>query len=199
MRYAIELKSNPTLLLTLMFVAMATTIGVMCIFMCAPHLMRKSPENYIILAVFTVAESILVGFISAQYTTESVLIIVGVTALVVLGLTLFACQTTYDFTGMGPYLVCALMVMMGMSFVLMLGSMMGLGGSPAFRAMNLALAGFGAFLFSCFIVHDTQLIVGGKHAKRQFSIDDYVPAAISLYMDIINLFLYLLQLFGNRR
>ena len=53
----------------------------------------------------------------------------------------------------------------------------------------------GALLFSAFIVHDTQLIVGGK--KRQFDTGDYVLGAMSLYMDIVNLFLYLLRLFGE--
>ena len=54
----------------------------------------------------------------------------------------------------------------------------------------------GALLFSAFIVHDTQLIVGGK--KRQFDTNDYVLGAMSLYMDIVNLFLaYLLRLFGE--
>ena len=35
--------------------------------------------------------------------------------------------------------------------------------------------------------------------KLQLSPDDYVYAAINLYLDIINLFLYLLRLFGDRR
>ena len=31
------------------------------------------------------------------------------------------------------------------------------------------ISSFGAFLFSCYIVYDTQLIVGGDHRKYQFS------------------------------
>ena len=34
------------------------TIGVMCVFMCCPQMMRKYPENYLLLAVFTVAEAL---------------------------------------------------------------------------------------------------------------------------------------------
>ena len=37
-------------------------------------------------------------------------------------------------------------------------------------------AGFGCLIFSFYIVYDTQLIVGGKHAKHQFGVDDYVFA-----------------------
>ena len=44
-------------------------------------------------------------------------------------------------------------------------------------------------------MHDTQLVVGGK--KRQLNTSDYVLGAITLYLDIINLFFYLLRLFGE--
>jgi protein lifeguard len=54
-------------------------------------------------------------------------------------------------------------------------------------------------LFSVYIVYDTQLIVGGEHRKLSFSIDDYAFAALMLYVDIIQLFLSILELFGERR
>merc|ERR1719478_382830 len=102
-----------------MFASLAVTIGAMCVFMCQPALMRSSPTNYIILFIFTLAESVLVGFICIQYTKESLLLVLGVTALVVFGLTLFACQTTYDFTGFGPYLFAAMLVLIAGSFCMM--------------------------------------------------------------------------------
>lgn len=77
--------------------------------------------------------------------------------------------------------------------------MFGLAGSPAFHGMRLLYAFFGALLFSGFIVLDTQMIVGGKHSKYSFSLDDYCMAAINLYLDIIQLFLFLLELFGDRK
>lgn len=196
------MKTNPSMAMFLMFTSLAVSIGMMCVFMCNPTLMRQYPTNYIILFAFTVAESVLVGFICIQYTKESVLIVTGITAFVVFGLTFFACQTTYDFTGCGPYLAVAVLVLIGMSFVLFLGSMLGLASSPAFQTLRLVYAGFGAVLFSFYIVYDTQLIVGGKHGaarQNQMSIDDYCMAAIMLYMDIIQLFLHLLQLFGERK
>merc|ERR1719436_2295292 len=100
--------------MALMITSLAISVGMMCVFMCAPQLMRKTPTNYILLGLFTLAESVLVGMASSRYTQESVLIAMGLTALVVVSLTIFACQTTYDFTGMGPYLFCALLVMMGL-------------------------------------------------------------------------------------
>merc|ERR550539_917777 len=131
----------------LLFTSMAVSIGMLCVFICCPDTMRKSPQNYILLTIFTVAESVMVGFICIQYTKESVLIALGITALIVLSLTIFACQTSYDFTGFGPYLFCAMMCLCGFGFVLMLVSMCGLTG-PAFQTMRLVYAAGGALLFS---------------------------------------------------
>ena len=56
----------------------------------------------------------------------------------------------------------------------------------------------GTVIFSLYIIYDTQLIVGGKHRSIQFSTDDFVIASISLYLDIINMFLYILDLINGR-
>ena len=46
-------------------------------------------------------------------------------------------------------------------------------------AQNL-YAGAGCLIFSCYLVYDTQLIVGGEHKKYQFGLDDYVFAALNI-------------------
>ncbi|CAE7221517.1 Faim2 [Symbiodinium microadriaticum] len=178
---------NPALVTSLMVVSMVMSISTMCVFICCPDTMRKSPTNYLLLLCFTVAESVMVGFICVQYTVQSVLVTLGITAALVLALSLFALQTTYDFTGFMPYLfalVCSLCLF---------GLVMSI------FAWNMIYAGLGAVIFSFYIIFDTQLIVGGKHNKFRFSIDDYCMAAINIYVDIIQLFLFLLQLLGDRR
>lgn len=191
---------SPAMVLLLMWSSIIVSITMICTLACNPVLARQVPVNYVILFFFTLAESVMVGFICSTYTVPSVLIVTGVTAFVVFGLTLFACQTSFDFTGAGPYLVCALFVLMGIGFCLVIGSMLGFAGDPAFRALNIVYAAIGALLFSFYIVFDTQLIVGGKHENsHEFEIDDYCMAAISLYLDILNLFTMLLALFGERR
>lgn len=175
------------------------SLMMMFVFMCCPQTMRQYPLNYVILMLFTLCKAVLVGVLSLAYTQESVLIVVGITVLITLSLTIFACQTTYDFTGFGPYLACGVMVLIGLGFAFMIASFAGVGNSPAFQTVRLLYAGLGALIFSCYIVFDTQLILGGKHNKFRFSVDDYAVAAINLYVDIIQLFMFLLELFGNRR
>ena len=56
----------------------------------------------------------------------------------------------------------------------------------------------GALVFSLYIVYDTQLMMGGKH-KYSLSPEEYVFASLNLYLDIINLFLYILMIVGAAR
>ena len=45
---------------------------------------------------------------------------------------------------------------------------------------------------------DTQMIMGGSN-KNNIMEDDYVFAAMTLYTDIINLFIYVLQLLNSAK
>ena len=72
----------------------------------------------------------------------------------------------------------------------------GLIGGPVLQKVY---AGCGAVLFSFYIIFDTQMIVKGNHNRYSYDIDDYVFAALSIYLDIVNLFFFLLQILGNRR
>lgn len=86
-----------------------------------------------------------------------------------------------------------------MSLVFFFASMFGANQTGAFRNLYLLYDGFGALLFSGYIVLDTQLIIGGKNARMKIGIDDYCLAALNIYIDIIQLFVYILELFGERR
>ena len=50
-----------------------------------------------------------------------------------------------------------------------------------------------------YLVVDTQQMVGGKNRKYSISPEEYIFAALNLYLDIITLFLLLLQLIGLSR
>ena len=49
----------------------------------------------------------------------------------------------------------------------------------------------GAMIFVGYILYDTSLIM------HHLGPDDYIVGAVTLYLDIINLFFYLLRLFGE--
>ena len=98
------------------------------IFCCCNNVARKYPLNIILLFAFTILESILLGVIAATYKLEEVLIAAGITAVVVVGITIFAFQTKIDFTGCGIYLFVGCLVLLGFGLVCGI-----LGATGAFR------------------------------------------------------------------
>jgi FtsH-binding integral membrane protein len=51
-------------------------------------------------------------------------------------------------------------------------------------------------IFSLYLIYDVQLVAGDK--QKKFSEDDYILAALNIYLDIIGIFIQLLQFFGTR-
>ncbi len=153
---------------------------------CYVKVARKVPLNFILLAIFTIAESYVVSFIASIYDTQTVLIAGGLTAAIVIALTLYAIFTKTDFTTCGGILlVCLVALVVGGIFAMFIRN----------RWLNLVLSILGVILFGIYLVYDTQLVIGKN--KRKFSIDDYIIAAMNLYIDIIQIFLYLLSILGN--
>jgi FtsH-binding integral membrane protein len=62
---------------------------------------------------------------------------------------------------------------------------------PLGKTFTTLIAGIAVLVFCAFIIYDTDNII------KRFDYDDYVIASVDLYLDIINLFLYLLQIFSN--
>ena len=56
----------------------------------------------------------------------------------------------------------------------------------------------GAFVFSLYLIYDTQMMMGGKH-KYALDPEEYIFAALNIYLDVINLFMYILMIVGGSR
>lgn len=173
----------------LFIIAIVVFIVVMIALACCGDLRRKTPVNYILLILFTLAESFFVGTISSQYKTDVVLMAIGITAAVSFGLTLFALQTKWDFTMMGGILFVAVIILFVFGIVAIFVHS---------KIVNLIYASLGALIFSIYLIYDTQLMLGGKH-KYSISPEEYIFAALNLYLDIIQIFMYILMIFGSSR
>jgi len=144
---------------------------------------HSHPLNFVLLGTFTILESLSLGLIVAVYDQTIVLQALIITMGVFLGLTLFTLQSKYDFSGMAPFLFGGLMVLF----------MTGLVGIfiPFSETMDLIYAVGGTLLFSGYIVYDTYMIT------KRLSPDEFIVGAVSLYLDVINLFLSILRLLNN--
>ncbi|XP_048193843.1 protein lifeguard 2-like [Perognathus longimembris pacificus] len=157
---------------------------------CCEHLRRQVPTNYILLGLFTVLQGLLLGTISVFFDVEEVLWAAGITSMVTIGLTLFALQTKWDFTLLNGVLFVFLCILMLYGIILIF-----------IRSywLHLLYAALGALVFSLYLVVDVQIMVGGRHHYSQLDPEEYVFAALNIYLDIVNLFLFILQLIGMGR
>ena len=66
---------------------------------CCERVRKRSPGNIIAITIFTLSLSLLVSTICLYHNVTWVLMAMGITAALCLGLTLFSFQTKIDFTG----------------------------------------------------------------------------------------------------
>ena len=147
---------------------------------------RKSyPTNLLFLTGFTALEaysiSVIVSFYDSRIVLEALILTLGI----FLALTLFACQTKYDFTSWAPYLFG------GLWGLILFGFMAAF--FPYNSTAELCYGGLAALIFSGYILVDTQLVM------RHYHVEEEIAAAISLYLDIINLFLAILRILNSQQ
>jgi modulator of FtsH protease len=104
----------------------------------------------------------------------------AMTSVVFGAMSFFAIKTTKDFTSYGKPLMIALFVILGFSIInIFLGN-------PLFQ---IVISGAVVILFSILVIFDTQNIMAGAYETP-------IDGAIALYLDFLNIFTALLQLFG---
>ena len=64
--------------------------------------------------------------------------------------------------------------------------------------MMIGIGAAGAFVFSLYLIYDTQMMMGGKH-KYALDPEEYIFAALNIYLDVINLFMYILMIVVGSR
>jgi len=125
-----------------------------------------------------------VGTPKADQGSDAVVMATLITATIFFSLTAFTLQSKIDFSFLGAGLFVCTMILclfgLGMMFF----------GATANLYYGYCIAG--AIIFSLYIVFDTYMI------HNKMGPDDYIMASIELYLDIINLFIFILQLLNRR-
>ncbi len=168
----------------LTFVAVIAALLVLCVLMCVRD---QFPINIVCLALFTGCMSFEIGVVCVTYYAvgfgSDLLLAFVLTAATFLLLTVFTIVSRIDFSFLGPLLCVGIFVLLFWSFILSICFMFG--GYSA--SWSLAWTIMGMIVFVGFIIYDTYMIV------TRLGVDDYVMAAIELYLDMINLFLLILS------
>jgi len=104
----------------------------------------------------------------------------AMTSVVFGAMSFYAIKSTRDFTSYGKPLMIALFVIIGFSILnIFLGNPM----------LHIIISGAVVILFSILVIFDTQNIMNGAYETP-------IDGAIALYLDFLNIFTALLQLFG---
>ncbi|NWV28448.1 LFG4 protein, partial [Origma solitaria] len=138
---------------------------------------HQHPVNLYLLFGFV---SIIFLFTVSFYDVSVVLQAFILTTAVFLGLTAYTLQSKRDFSKFGAGYVVILMILSFSCFVCLQLFFYS-------ETIEVVFAAAGALLFCGFIIYDTHLLM------HKLSPEEYVLAAINLYLDIINLFLHLLR------
>ena len=150
--------------------------------------MRNSfPQNIGMVFLFTFAEGVyLAPFIAfAEQQSPGIASQAGLLTFVAFGtLTFYAFVSRRDFSAWGGFLAVGVVVL----FLSMILNFF-FGGANGF----LWIAAIGTLIFSGLLVFDTWRI------RNVYGPDDYVMAAVNIYLDLLNLFLFLLSMLGGGR
>jgi FtsH-binding integral membrane protein len=114
--------------------------------------------------------------------------LIGQAAVLTIGafgiLTLYAFVSRRDFSAWGGFLMVGLWVLIGTSLLnIFFGN----------AAVDLWLASVTVLLFSGLLLFDTWRL------RNFYGPDEYVGAAVQIYLDLLNMFMAILRIMGNRR
>jgi FtsH-binding integral membrane protein len=147
------------------------------------------PRNLILVLLFTFIEGLFIApFLTlAERQSPGIVGQAGILTLSTFGvLSLYALVSKRDFSAWGSFFFVGLWVLIATSLLnLFVGSALG----------SLWIAGGTVLVFSGLLVFDTWRIV----RSGAYGPDDYVPAAVNIYLDLLNLFIAIITLHGGRR
>jgi len=141
--------------------------------------------------LYAMALGVVVGVISSLYTVQSVVTSFFGAAAMFGGAAIYGATTKRNLNSIGGFLFMGMIGLLVASLV-----NFWLGSSP----FGWAIALIGVIIFTVYTAYDVQKISYGDYAAALGSMEKAsVFGAVHLYVDFINIFLFLLRLFGSRR
>lgn len=168
------------------------TLGTLAVVVVMCFGARRLTRNALaaMLLVFAGAQGILFGPICYLYTQQSLGLTFGVTAGMFGAMSLYGYCTKRDLSSWGRGLMMALI---GLIIAGIANCFWGNGLS------TLVISGVGVVVFAAFTAYDTQMLLQqGLCTDEEAREKGAILGALNLYLDFINLFLYLLRFLGDR-
>jgi uncharacterized protein len=145
--------------------------------------------------VFAAVMGLSISWIFAAFTGVSIAQTFLVTSIAFAGLSLWGYTTKKDISGWGAFLIMGLIGVIVASIINLFLQ------SPA---MMFAISIIGLLIFAGLTAYDTQriktdYIAHAQHMDQEWLDKSGIMGALSLYLNFINIFMFLLQFMGNRQ
>jgi FtsH-binding integral membrane protein len=175
----------------LKWVVMLAPLGFVFLLAGAVHRMSVGAAQLAFWA-FAAVMGVSLSSIFLVFTGQSITQVFFVTAAAFGGLSLYGYTTKKDLSGWGSFLIMGVIgiVIAGLVNLFLQSS-----------ALQFAISVIGVLVFAGLTAYDTQRIKDGYYEVMNYSTamaKGAIMGALSLYLDFINMFVMLLQLFGNR-
>ncbi|SFS02876.1 Bax inhibitor-1/YccA family protein [Yoonia litorea] len=144
--------------------------------------------------VFAAVMGLSLSWIFVAFTGLSIANVFLITSIAFAGLSLYGYTTKKDLSGWGTFLV---MGVIGLVVAMIVNIFLQ---SPA---IMFAISVLGVLIFAGLTAYDTQRIKSeyvahAQHGDQEWLAKSAIMGALNLYLNFINMFIFLLQLFGNR-
>jgi len=189
------ISQSPTLvgmlvMTNLIWVALFAPLIIVLVFASRVHKMKPTTA-IIVFMLYAALNGVAFSTIFLAYDLGSIAVVFGITAGMYSSLALWGYVTKRDLSAWGKFLFMGLigLILSGLVFMFLPVAM----GSTMYLIYNV----IGVLLFSALTAYDTQKI------KQMYLVNGgagnlAISGALTLYLDFINLFLFLLRLFGGR-
>uniref|UniRef100_A0A8P0PS61 Protein lifeguard 2 n=1 Tax=Canis lupus familiaris TaxID=9615 RepID=A0A8P0PS61_CANLF len=151
---------------------------------------RHFPWNLILLTIFTLSMAYLTGMLSS--TTPRLCCCAWASRLSSASQSPSLASRPFDFTSCQGVIFVLLMTLFFSGLILAI--LLPFQYVPWLHAVYAVL---GAGVFTLFLAFDTQLLMGNR--RHSLSPEEYIFGALNIYLDIIYIFTFFLQLFGTNR
>lgn len=136
--------------------------------------------------------ALVVATTASFYGSETVAISLAISTVAVGGIIMFAMQTRVDFTMMRGFIFAAVMSLFLFGFITIAFAQV--------QTLRIVYASLGAFLFSVILIYDIHSIMGGAFGKKyQIDPEEYIFASVNIYLDIVYIFMRIMELVGVAR
>lgn len=154
----------------------------------------SAPAAQLFFYAFAAVMGLSMAWIFAVFTGVSIATTFFVTAIAFAGLSLYGYTTKKDLSGMGTFLMMGVIGLVVASIINIF---------IASSALHFAITVIGLLVFAALTAYDTQNIKASYVQHAQYGDQEWldksaIMGALSLYINFINMFMFLLQFLGNR-